>query len=271
MSDPMSEPEDDNLSAPQTGASARDELSEQELAERVIYALFLPSVRLARAFGADLSRMKEWVEMAYFHELRREGLKMREVADVMGVSTSKASLLSRQLKENFARSESEHELPRRIEFMLWAEPLSRAKIHQVLGRDFERRAIDRTLRSLAKDRRIRLDRDTSLYGLVIQQDRRVWDSWVARVDGLKDVLGTLTDVIYGRFFRGEPRATARTLSFRIDEREMGALAKLYEEVIFARIVELDERAGEAEQSVEMNLSLFWSPRDLLRRALRQDD
>ena len=267
---------DDGQSEPEI---SEPEISEQELRARVIYALFLPSVRLARHFSVNLSLMKEWLEMAYFHELRREGLKQREVAEVMGVSMSKVSLLSKQLKGNFFQPErQEQALSRRIEFMLWAEPLSSLKLKQVLL-DVQEEEIDLALEELKREGRIELEPQgtTHVYRLRVQTDRRVWNSWVARVDGLHDALGNVTNVIYGRFFEGEPRAFARTLSFRLRADRIEALRELYERHVFATIVALDEEAGSAQRDAEecgepadieeLSISLFWAPYNYLKRRL----
>ena len=247
-----------------------EDISADELRDRVIYALFLPTVRLARLFGVGLAEMKGWLEIAYFHELRREDMKGREAAELLDVSMSKVALLSRQLKENFLRPEHEAELSRRIEFALWAEPLSKAKLAQVFP-GVERRQVDAALRELLDDGRVRkVKRGTvTCFELVIQTDRRVWDTWVARVDGLQDALGNVTNVVYGRFFRGEKRALARTLSFRIRNEDLGELVKMYEQAIFARIVELDARAQDVsvEDTEEMSISTFWGPYHYIRRVL----
>jgi hypothetical protein len=254
-----------NLATPET-------ISEHELRSRVVYTLFLPPVRLARYFAVDLARMKEWLEMAYFHELRRDGFKQREIAEVMGVSMSKVSLLSKQLKGNFLRAEQEEALPRRIEFMLWAEPLSLLKLKQVL-QDVDSLEIEQAVEELEQEGRIGkvAQGTTEVYELKIQTDRRVWDSWVARVDGLQDALGNITNVIYGRFFAEEPLAFARTLSFRLRRDRLHVLQELYEQHIFKTIVELDEEAGalpEDEQDIEieeLSISLFWGPYLYLKR------
>lgn len=264
----------------------RDEISEQELRQRVLYAMFLPVIRLARVFGVPLSQLRDWLEIAYFHELRRDDLKLREASALMGISMSKAAVLSRQLKENFLAPEQEPGLERRIEFMLWAEPLTLAKIHQVLV-DVSEREVSRALAGLVKSGRLKRERRGAhtVYALNINTSRRAWDSWLARVDGLQDALGSVTNAVYGRFFRAEPRAFARTLTFRIRPEDLDELRKLYEEVIFPKIVELDDRAlgpqddaqgGSAgqrdapdEDTQPLSLSMFWAPHEYIKHVIQE--
>ncbi len=249
-----------------------EDISDEELSARVIYTLFLPSVRIARLFSIDLSTMKGWLEMAYFHELRKQDLKQREIADVMGISMSKVSLLSKQLKGNFLGEARADELVRRIEFMLWAEPLSSLKIKQVLT-DEDGSEVEAALAELEAQGRIvkQPSGTTEVYQLNIATDRRVWDNWVARVDGLQDALGNVTNVIYGRFFQSEPLAFARTLSFRLLSQRVDELKRVYEEHVFRTIVELDQEVDalgdeESEDDVEeLSLSLFWAPYQYLKK------
>ena len=54
---------------------------------------------------------------------------MKESMRAMSISISKATDLSRQLKQNLVGLVAQtHGLPRRIEYILWAEPLSRARL-----------------------------------------------------------------------------------------------------------------------------------------------
>ena len=236
---------------------------EADLVERVIHALMLPAVRIARVFGVELSRIKVLAEMAYFQELRGQGLKLREIAEVMGISSSKAALLSRQLKRNFA-APSGLALERRIEFALWAEPLSAAKLAQTMP-EAAACEVAAALARLAEAGRVaRAERTggADLWSLRVDQDRRDWTRLLSRLDGLNDALSGVTGAIYGRFFGADRRAFARTLSFRVPSGAHAELERIYEETIFRAIVALDERAGLDEASAEaMTLSIFWAPQD----------
>ena len=263
----------------------RDDISEAEIRDRVIYALFLPAVRVARAFGVPLGSLKAWLETAYYQETQRKGLKGSEVARLMDVSTSKVSLLARQLRETFVTDEVEASLPRRIEFMLWAEPLTRARLKQVLT-DVDAAAVDQAVDQLVDGGRITADDSgrTTVYRLAIDRDRRAWDTWLARIDGLNDALGNVSDAVYARFFDQAPTAFARTLSFRLRRRALGRLRTFYEEQLFPLILELDAEAGDAhgeggdsshtggaEDAMGMRLSMFWAPYDYIDEAQHEDE
>ncbi|MEO1271243.1 MAG: hypothetical protein AAFX99_24390 [Myxococcota bacterium] len=105
---------------------------EQETRTRVIYSVLVPAVRLAFVFRVPLKELGDLLQMAYYHETKRRGLKMRETSEQLGVSMRKVAQLSKRLKRNFLKPESDYGLPRQIEFMLWAEPLSELRIGQAL-------------------------------------------------------------------------------------------------------------------------------------------
>lgn len=250
----------------------RDEISEAELRNRVIYALMLPAVRVANHFEIPLKEMKRWVETAYYDEVHSDEMTVREAADRLDVSTSKISLLSRQLKENFLRPELEDRIERRIEFMLWAEPLSLARIQQVLT-DVSDADVEQAVETLLEDDRVRVDDSgrTTTYRLNIEASRRTWDSWLTRIDGLENALSNLADAVFGRFFRDEDRALARTLTFRIPRDAHEELRKFYEERLFPFVEDLDERADADDDPLPMSLSMVWAPyRYLLERRWRDD-
>ncbi len=247
--------------------SEDDSISDEELQERVIYATLGPAVRLARVFRVPLSDLKHWLDMAYYHETKRQNLKMKEVAALMSVSMSKVALLSRQLKENFIREDLVAELPRRIEFMLWAQPLSLAKLNQVLT-DATEEEVEAAIQELLDDGRIELAGTETLpqYQLSISVDRRTWDSWLARIDGLNNVLRNVGDAVFSRFFADNKNTSfARTLTFRVRDEDYAKLQEFYETQLFELIQELDKAADDDEGAQPVSLSLFWAPHDLLNQ------
>lgn len=240
-----------------------EEIAPRELRERVLYALMEPAARLARSFGTRLVPFRDYAEMAYYHETKRRNLKMKEVAALMDISMSKVALLSRALKENFLTDESEASLPRRIEFMLWAEPLTLAKIKQVLT-DAKARDVNDAVRTLVDEGRIAKERgdNNTVYRLQIATDRRVWDSWLARIDGLQNALRNVGDAVYSRFFDpDDPLGFARTLTFRVRPDDVEQLRHFYEQ-LFQLVIELDQAAeADPEEAVPLSLSMFWARHD----------
>ena len=247
------------------------DISKDELRDRVIYALLLPASRMARVFGLSLRDLSGWLEMAYFHELRDHGAKMKDVAEHMQISMRKAAQLSARLKTNFLDSEREVGLPRRIEFVLWAEPLSAARLKQVLVEE-DPDAIDEAIAALLQQGRIReIAGRQTLYEVTKSEFRLVHDTWISRVDALTNLAGTVAHAAFGRFFANEKRALARTLSFRVAPEELDELRRLYEEHIFPTLRDLDERAKDRDDAEQIDLSLCWAPYEYLNQPPTEGD
>lgn len=230
-----------------------------EKVRRLTYALMGPAARLASHFNLNLSDVRQLMDMAYFHDARRRGLTLQQIADSMGISLSKAALLSKALKENFVDVEAQAELPRRIEFMLWAEALSLARMKQVLA--FSAKEVNDAVKQLERDGRIAKNND-GVYELQVSTDRRVWGTWIARMDGVNNALKNVGDAVFARFFRPNLPAFARTLAFRVLPEDVAELQAFYGQ-LFELVVRLDERAAKhPEEAVELSLSLFWAPDDV---------
>lgn len=235
-------------------------LSPSELQERVIYALLMPAVRMARTFDFPLRQMGDSLQMAYFQELRGVGFKMRQAASILDVSMRKVALLSKRLKENFLRPEQEVGLPRRIEFLLWGEPLSGVRVKKALS-GIEPEAIDAALEQLVAEGRIqqRQRRRTDVYERCHSQSRLVSEDWHFRIDALNNLLENVCHAVYGRFFANDAKAFARTVSFQIREKDIGKLQELYQNVIWERIKELEVEAKDQPDAMSLDLSMCWAP------------
>ncbi len=225
----------------------------------VVYALLLPSVRLARLFKIPLRDMGDLLQMAYYHELKRQGLKMRQISDQLGVSMRKVALLSKRLKHNFAADEDKHGLPRRLEFALWSGALSEARLQQAFP-DAEPGQVRAALELLMRDGRVKENRGrTVTYEVNRSQFRLVQGAWLARVDGLNNLLENLSAAVFGRFFDGSDEAFARTLSLRVRREDLPKMRKLYEEVIWPELVKMDEAAQGDDDAQPMDVSIVWAP------------
>lgn len=256
--------------ASQDQSKAREEARE-DLRQRVIYALLLPSTRLAQVFGVSLKDMDDLMQMAYYHEHRRKKLKMHEISARMGVSMRKVAQLSKRLKLNFLSADESHGLPRRVEFMLWAGPLSAARLRQAMP-TVESSLIDEALESLAAQGRVsRRGGRVETYEVVRSRFRLVDGASLPMLDGLGNLLGNLSAAVYARFFERDEDAFARTVSFRVRREDRDALRLFYERTLWPALVALDESARDDPEAMEMDLSILWAPYNYFEKQAERDD
>ena len=217
--------------------------------------------RLAARLSMGLKDVKRLAELAYYHEGRRQGLKLREIAELMGVSAPKVSLLSRQFKAHFAEAEVAQGLHRRILMLLWAEPMTR----QALGRAleaFEDGEVDGALEALIKEGRAKaIEGRTTRYALDKASHRMVGGAWLARLDGLRNMMASVATTVERRMIDGDPRAFARSIQLDVLPEDIPRLKSFYEEALFPLLSDLNERAGRDEGAVTMHISILWAPED----------
>ncbi len=235
----------------------RKDIQKQEFIERLLYSLCAPVVRLGRSANFSLKDMERLLRIAYFRSVKSEGLSNKEVAEVMGVSPATVARLASETRENFLRPEREHGLPVRIEFMLWAGPMSRAKLGQVLS-DEDEQTLDTVLVEMVAQERIVLENDR--YELVKPADRLVRPDWVSRIGALNIVLENLSEVVTQRFIsKGDSDlGFARTLIFTIAREDQDKLRTLYELVLWPALVALDQKAKDKEDVANAKMTLFWA-------------
>ncbi|MEL6178183.1 MAG: hypothetical protein AAFS10_04475 [Myxococcota bacterium] len=234
-----------------------ENIPKNELEQRVIYALLLPAVRLAHAFGVSLKDLRSWVDTAYFHELRSTGLTHQEIADALRVSKRTAVNLSRQAREQFIGPNIHHNLPRRIEFMLGAEPMGQGRVHQLLP-EAELEDVQVALRELLEQGRIReLPGRTLKYEPAASVRSLPRDTWMARIGGLNSFSENLTNAVFGRFFRHEPRTFARTLTFRGRPGVFRELTDFYTHRILPGLQSMHVET--TDQTEPAQVSLCWAP------------
>ena len=240
-------------------------ISPEELRSRVIYSLCGGAVILARRFAVPLKELTSWLQLAYFQELRRHGLTLKEAGVAMGVGMRKAAELSQRMKSNFFGPEREHELPRRVEFMLWAEPLSRARILQLLRAE-PADEVDAAIERLLAENRIEVVRGRSdVYTVTSGRARLVKPTWMSQIDGINNLIKNVAGAAHERVFRHSSRALLRTLSFRLAPEDVSELQKLYETVIFPALAALEEKATGREDALTMDFSILWCPEDASSR------
>ncbi len=244
-------------------------MPDEELSQRLVYALLLPAVRMALALKMPSKELLRWAELAVYHEARRRNLNNREIAEQLDVSVRKVAELSRRLKDNFLAPDQEHGLPRRIEFMLWGESASAARIKQTFTDATEAEIADAlaTLESQGRIRRV--GGRTERYERVRAQALLVQDQMLARIDGLNNLLGNVADVVHARFVADEPpESFARTVSFRVRKGDAPRLRALYDNLIWELLQRLDEDAHAAPDEADtVSLSILWSPHAHLEQLL----
>lgn len=238
-----------------------DDLTRDELLQRILYALLRPTAKLASAFDLPLKELTQLIELAYFRELRAQGLTLPETGQALAISTRKAGRLSRLLREKFLDAEREHTLPRRIEFMLWSQPMSQARLNQVLP-DVSEDALGEALETLLREGRITpVQGRVTEYKPALSLRKLPRDTWMRRLGGLMSFADNLADATWGRFFRATPGTQARTVSFSIPAGSERELAEWYEAVVLPKIVAMDAEADTLppDQRRPMRLSICWAP------------
>ncbi len=224
--------------------------------------MLFPAVRIARVLDLPLRSMGDWLQMAYFHELKRAGFKMRESATLLNVSMRKVALLSKRLKTNFLRADTEAGLPRRIEFLLWSGPQSRARIQQALP-SVSRGDTNRAIAKLMEEGRIAKKRQGTrwVYETTARESRLVRGDWSARLDALYNFLGNVCHASFGRLLCDDPNAFVRTISFRLRKRDMAKLRAFYDTAIWTHLSQLEEQALGADdnETISLDYSICWAP------------
>ncbi len=251
---------------------AAQDIDGKELERRLVHALARLVGRFAGAFSLPLGDLVDLVQAAQLQVLRERGLTLAEIGQRMNVSERHAKRLLKQLRESFLDTERSYDLPVRIEFMLWAQPMSRARLKRVM-KD-EPRAIDDALARLMADGRVAEGAGrTPLLRPTAAVQSLVRDTWMMRIGALNSFLASLGDAIYGRFLSGSPRSFARTLNFLVRPEDEPLLQRFFEDTLVPFATRLDEQAhatpgeGEAAAGEPFRLSVCWSPYEWMTRAV----
>lgn len=236
-------------------------MNEEELQQRLVYALFGPAVALATKFGMPLSWMKKSLETAYFQHARKQNMSLRDICALMNISISKAALLSKQLKDGFIVEDEERsfELTQRIEYMLCSGPLTLPRLNQVLPNE-RFRDIESSLDSLIEEGKVEKIRRPGMYPryALVVNDEAV-DSWRGAIEKLRrlnQMLHPIMPSIYTRFVdevQGPEQGAHHIVRLTPDRLEV--LGQHIEDAIAQTASEFEARAG--EEYVEVNIAAFW--------------
>ncbi len=235
----------------------------QEFANRVVYSVLKPAVHLADTLKVPMKDFTGLLQRAYYQVKKSRGMTLPEIAEELQLSTRTADRLAKALRENFFAPEQERGLPRQVEFLLWSGPRSEARLLQLLP-DTDAEALRDALAQLQGEGRVAFeDGRTPVWRATRRANRLHDDSLAARVDALNHLMDAVQSTVWRRFFSQDRRAGARTVSLRVRRDELDALERLYEEVVWARLVELDARARDAPEDaiLEVSVAMIWSPNE----------
>lgn len=236
-----------------------DENTFREFVSRVTYSLSKPAVRLADRFTIPVKELTGLFQRAYYQTKVDRGLTHKEIAAELETSTRTVDRLAKATRSNFFKPEREHELPRRVEFLLWSGPKSAARLSQLLT-DVDDEALEAALSALLESGRIAKEEGrTVTYRETRRANRLPDDTMAARVDALNNMLETVLETVWLRFFKQDTRAGARTVGLRVRREDLPEIERLYEELLWPRLVALDDQAREAEDVVEVGVVMCWSP------------
>lgn len=233
-------------------------MTEAELARRVLYVFLYNTARLADRFEAPkpMKAAARSLQMAWFHALRRRGLKLREIAERLSISAATAANLSKRLKANFLTGEGRGELERRIQFMVWAEPVSVARIAQVLKEPVD--DVQAIVDQLVGEGRLEAVEGRTTRYRAQRSSRVVRDQVLARLDGLNQLVGAVTQAAWSRFFAPSEPAFARVLQFRARPADLETLQRFYEEQVWPLLEGIDAAAADDDAAIPLEFVLTWS-------------
>lgn len=236
-----------------------------------LYTLFTPVVRLAYHFGLPLKDLRELLDIAYFEEMRRDRRTFKEIAEVFDVSTRKITQLSQALKGLLLVSDAEQKfgLPRKLELMIWAQPMSDRRLTQVLVLEYSADEIQKALEALVARGAIEWDKKAGVYRPVPLDQRDepgADDDLLARLDALRNFIDGVTDLVQARFFgkAESSQSFVRTHNFFLMPDDLKYLHDLHGMFRLVRD-QLEERARRRRERGEggrvgLSFVMMWAPR-----------
>ena len=76
---------------------------------------------------------------------------------------------------------------------------------------------------------------------------------------VENFLRSTTNTILHRFYGDKESSYARTINFSIRRSDIEELKTLYEEVIYPKVNDLEERSRGHKDSIDLSLSVSWAP------------
>ena len=189
---------------------------------QIIYSTFLPTVKIARKLDIGLKDIVNLLEMAYYHETKKANMSTNQTLKLLKISQSKLSTLSRRLKTNFLifSKKNNTDTDQLIKFALWAEPMSKSRLCQIL-KDQKPTDITLALDRLLKEKEIIKEKDrTTTYKLTNKKVSLIDNDFITTINGLNKSLMSIANFIHSRFFSNSEKTFSRTITLKIKKKEI---------------------------------------------------
>lgn len=225
--------------------------------ERVLFSLMKLPAKLAAEIGTSSVDARHWLETSYYQVLRERGYTLDQIADHLDIGKRKASQLSTKLRQNFLDVDKSHGLPRRVEYLIWGEPISEQRVCQLLSHEYDETQVRAAIKRLIRQERI--TRSDDLLELSKTESRLYKDGALAKIDGLNHLIETVFEAVYLRFVKSDDDAFVRNLTFHIPKEDgQERLRKIYEN-LFTELTALESETE--DDGVAINLSVLWAPKE----------
>ena len=231
--------------------------------QRVVYSLMMLPMKMAAWVKMPSVESRKWAEVAYYQVLRERGLTLKQIATHLDIGSRKVSQLSTKLRQNFLDAEKNYGLPRRIEYLIWGEPISEQRICQLLAGEFEEDEVKDAVAALIEQGRVvrRPGESNELLTLSRSESRLYEDGFLSKIDGLNHLIENTFNTVKARFVDESDDAFVRSLTFRIPERGGQEQLRTIYERLFEDLAEVEAQIRPEESSIAINLSVLWSPKE----------
>lgn len=248
-------------------SSAQAELPEpdpdhdQLVNRRIVFSMLRPPAMVAARLGFPLKDLTNFIRLSYFRELRESGATLAEAAELIDVSTRTMKRLNAELRSDFFLPEVEHTLARRIEFMVWAEAKTLARMGQLLP-GVPREDIETALEVLKAEGRVSEESEGRQvrYRATQPVSRLVDEGFARRIGALNSLMQNVAETVIARFIAPKEVSFARTLNFRIRPEDHDELRAAYD-TLLNKMLELETRVDPQAGSLPIRLSVLWSQVD----------
>ncbi|MEZ4458149.1 MAG: hypothetical protein R3E66_00185 [bacterium] len=235
--------------------------SEQLVHRRIMFSMLRPPAMIAARFGFPLKELTNFIRLSYFRELRESGATLAEAAELIEVSTRTMKRLNAELRSDFFLPEVEHTLARRIEFMVWAEAKTLARIGQLLP-GVPREDLETAIEALKAEGRVSEEHDGRQVRFRASHlvSRLVDEGFARRIGALNSLMQNVAETVIARFIEPKDVSFARTLNFRIRPEDHDELRTAYD-ALLQTMLKLEARVEDQASSVPIRMSVLWSEVD----------